>query len=183
MPGPGGLLALDLSGRTGVAYGHGPIPDWYRLWRFPQPTRGGRFNAFRSEFVDTIDQWQPSRVAMEAPLHPRAQRDEHSARQQFGLAAYVEGECDEAGIPCMERNADEVRRRIIGRTRSRRAPPGSARADLFGRAVEQSIKDMVVEHVRRLGLPIADDNIADAICLYLAVMSEERHTRIQRMAA
>ena len=183
MAGPGGLLALDLSGKTGVAYGHGPMPEWYQLWRFPQPTRGGRFNAFRSRFCDTLDQWQPCRVVMEAPLHPQAQTGMPSARQQYGLAAYVEGECDEAGVPCIERDADEVRRRIIGRTRARRTPSGTARADLFGLPVVQSIKDMVVAHVRSLGLPVADDNIADAICLYLAVMAEARHTRLTRLAA
>jgi hypothetical protein len=176
MPGPGGLLTLDLSGHVGWSYGIGPVPEIYGCWHLRQPTRGGRFDAFRTQLEDTFDQWAPGEVLMEAPLPPPAQTSAGSARQQYGLAAYVEGECAQAGIPVLERSADAVRRMLIGRSRSRRGEGGP---DLFGRPVKQSIKDMVIAYVRSLGLPVADDNVADAIALYLALMAERRHERIR----
>jgi hypothetical protein len=181
MPGPGGILTLDLSGHVGWSYGTGgPVPDIYGLWHLRQPTRGGRFHAFRTALGDAIDQWQPAEVLMEAPLPPPAQTSAGSARQQYGLAAYVEGECAEHGIPVLERSADDVRRLLIGRSRSRR---GNAGPDLFGHRVQQKIKDMVIAHVRSLGLPVHDDNVADAIALYLALMAERRHARIRTATA
>jgi hypothetical protein len=177
VPGPGGLLTLDLSGHVGWSYGSGgPVPDIYGCWHLRQPTRGGRFDAFRTALWDAIDQWAPAEILMEAPLPPPAQTSAGSARQQYGLAAYVEGECGQAGIPVLERSADEVRRLLIGRSRSRR---GNGGPDLFGRPVQQTIKAMVIAHVRSLGLPVADDNVADAIALYLALMAERRHARIR----
>jgi hypothetical protein len=177
VPGPGGTLTLDLSSHVGWAYGTGgPIPDSYGLWQLPQPTRGGRFNAFRSRLEDFIDQWAPSEILMEAPLPLPAQNNAGSARQQYGLAAYVEGECAQARIPVLERNVDDVRRLLIGRSRSRR---GTGGPDLFGRPIQQGIKDMVIAYVRSLGLPVHDDNVADAIALYLALIAERRHARIR----
>lgn len=183
MPGPGGLLTLDLSSRVGWSYGTGPIPDLYGCWSLVQSTRGGRFDAFRTALEDAIDQWAPAEILMEAPLPPMAQTSAGSARQQYGLAAYVEGECAQAGITVLERSADDVRRLLIGRSRSRRAPGGSSPADLFGRPVQQSIKALVIEYVRSLGLPVSDDNTADAIALYLALQAERRHARIRTAKA
>jgi hypothetical protein len=177
VPGPGGLLTLDLSGHVGWSYGNGgPVPDIYGVWHLRQPTRAGRFDAFRTALEDALDQWQPAEVLMEAPLPPMAQTSANSARQQYGLAAYVEGECAGAGIPVLERSADAVRRLLIGRSRSRR---GNGGPDLFGRPVQLSIKQMVIDHVRGLGLPVSDDNVADAIALYLALQAERRHDRIR----
>jgi hypothetical protein len=175
MSGPGGTLCLDLSGNVGWAYGSGPVPERFGLWTL-RGNRGLRLYAFRTALWDHLDEWRPARVCMESPLALPAQTSAAAARQQYGLAAYVEGECAEAGVPVIERTADEVRRRIIGRTRSIRAPTGTA-VDLFGRGPVVGIKDIVVEHVRSLGLPVADDNIADAIVLYLGLMAEQRHAR------
>lgn len=155
------------------------MPDLYGLWTLRQRDLGGRFFAFRTALWDFIDQWAPAEILTEAPLPPPAQTSAGSARQQYGLAAYVEGEAAEAGIRVLERTADDVRRLLIGRSRSRKGTEGP---DLFGRQGKQTIKQMVCSYVRSLGLPIEDDNTADAVALYLALMAERRHDRIRRAA-
>ena len=41
----------------------------------------------------------------------------------------------------------------------------------------------LIDYVRSLGLPVSDDNVADAIALYLALMAERRHARIRTAKA
>lgn len=143
---PGGVLALDLSTRTGWAYGHvGERPD-HGVWVLPKTTDlGARCSALAASLEDAIKVMAPDRVCLEAPLPPQAQTAMASARLQFGLAAVAEMVCHEQGVLCDEARAFEVRKLVFGK----------ARVD----------KSVVISWCHQQGWQPADDNAADALAL------------------
>lgn len=115
---PGGVLALDLSLRTGWAYGHDHAAPVHGVWVLGKTADlGAVFSGLAGELQDAIAVLAPSVVLMEAPLPPQAQTAAISARLQFGLAAVTEMICHEAGVPCEEERAQTVRKLVLGHSR------------------------------------------------------------------
>ena len=150
MPTPGGVLSLDLSSNCGWAYGppDRPLPEAYGLWLLPQKYLGDRLNAFRSVFVDAVLEYQPSMVFKEAPLAHYTDDPLWVIRQQYGLDAYVEGECAELGIRCCENEPQTIRQEVLG----------------CGQFPKGTVKAVVIRWARQRGIDTQNDNVADACC-------------------
>jgi Holliday junction resolvasome RuvABC endonuclease subunit len=144
----GGVLSLDLSRNCGWVYGTTDLklPSHWGCWLLPQLTLGERLNAFRSVLVAALDDFAPSLVFMEAPLAHFTTDPLHVVRQQYGLAAYVEGECCDRGIRCAEQEHGTIRLEVLGR----------------GQFPKGTVKDVVIRWAKQRGIETDNDNIADA---------------------
>jgi hypothetical protein len=146
----GGVLSLDLSRNTGWAYGTADrkLPGAWGCWALPQRTLGERLNAFRSVFVECLLEYGPTLVFKEAPLAHFTDDPLHVVRQQYGLDAYVEGECAELGIRCAEQEASTIREEVLGR----------------GQFPKGTVKAVVIRWAQQQGINTRNDNVADACC-------------------
>lgn len=147
----GGILCLDLASIVGWAYGHKGDQPSYGTWVLRGKQLGQRFVGFENELIRSIETYRPRLIVMEAPLPPVRQASMFVARQQFGLAAYVEGEAYRAGITVREMPFDMVRKAVLGRGRF----GGTERA-----------KAAVMAWCRNEGWNPHDDNAGDALCLW-----------------
>lgn len=149
----GGIFALDLSGIVGWAYGHAgqnASPE-FGTWRLPEgPRLGPKYVGYENELIAALEKFKPKLVVMEAPLPSMRQGSTNVARQQFGLAAYTEGECCRARIQLREQAASTVRKAVMGQGRF---PTGTA-------------KEHVIAWCREQGWMVQDDNAADACVLW-----------------
>lgn len=146
----GGVLSLDLSSKVGWAYGTPDLklPAAWGLWLLPQKYLGDQLNAFRSIFVGALEEYQPSLVFKEAPLAHFTADPLRVIRQQYGLDAYVEGECAELGIRCAENEPSTIRQEVLG----------------CGWFAKGTVKAVVVRWAQQRGIDTNNDNIADACC-------------------
>ena len=152
------VLALDLSTRTGWAFGSAGSGPVHGVWLLGKMSEGGRvFSCLMASLQDAIAVHQPDLVIMEAPLPPQAQTAANTARLQFGLAAHVETVCFEHGVRLEEERAGDVRRAVLG----------TFRAD----------KSTIIEWCQRQGWTPAEDNDADALVLlrYRLDVEARRH--------
>jgi Holliday junction resolvasome RuvABC endonuclease subunit len=147
----GGVLTLDLASIVGWAYGHKGERPSSGTWILRGHQLGPRFVGFENELIRAIETYRPRLIVMEAPLPPTRQASTFVARQQFGLAAYVEGEGCRAGIDVREMPFDTVRKAVLGRGR-------------FG-GTDQA-KAAVLAWCRAQGWNPSDHNAADAIVLW-----------------
>src|SRR5215471_7966 len=113
---PGGVLALDLSLRTGWCYGtlddRKPVSG---VWILPSMHNlGACFVALENELEDAIIRTQAQLVVMEAPLPDVRQT---SALLQLGLAHHVESTCYRQAVQVRQQNVNSVRERVLGRGR------------------------------------------------------------------
>ncbi len=161
---PGGILSLDLSGVVGWAYG--TVDDADPLtgaWVLPGGAAriGQRYAAYENELIDAIARHRPSLVVMEAPmrLHAQMGRNEAAARQQFGLAAYTEGECYRARVELAEADVDHVRKVVLGRSRW----PNRSQ-----------VKPAIVAWCQSMGWSVPDHNAADACLLWTFACQQQR---------
>lgn len=150
MPARGGVLSLDLSRNCGFAYGTADrkLPAAWGCWVLPQRTLGERLNAFRSVFVDAVLEFGPTLVFKEAPLAHFTDDPLHVVRQQYGLDAYVEGECAELRIQCAEQEPGTIRQEVLG----------------CGQFAKGTVKAVVIRWAQQRGINTDNDNIADACC-------------------
>ena len=110
-----------------------------------------RYMRLSNAVWEALDQWRPSRLIVEAPLHIAAMHHDGAARQQLGLRAIVLCESSRAETPIPEEySADLVRQEMLGRSHF---PKGT-------------VKRHVIQWARDNGFRPADDNEADAICLW-----------------
>jgi crossover junction endodeoxyribonuclease RuvC len=156
----GGILALDLSTRTGWAYGlPGAVPVT-GVWMLPSYAidPGRCLAALGNEFADAIWLHQPTQVWVEAPLSLSGQTHANTAMQQFQLDGVVLETCYRWERPVRRAHAGTVRKAVLGR----------------GNNVS---KDDVVAWAVARGIAVADHNAADAAmlwahaCLHLAERS------------
>jgi Holliday junction resolvasome RuvABC endonuclease subunit len=152
----GGLLALDLGSTIGWAYG--PL-DW------PQPLSGyittpvlggqaPRFQVLDSELCDMIEKWQPTKLAVESPLHVMAHDSTAAAALLYGMRAIVLLRAYGYEIPLSSISADLVRQDLMGFCRI----PGGKRG---------AIKDAVLAWCRhRKHWQISNHNAADAALIW-----------------
>jgi Holliday junction resolvasome RuvABC endonuclease subunit len=148
VPARGGVLSLDLSRYTGVAYGTSDLklPALWQCWVLPQRTLGERLNAFRSEFTSFCVEHMPSLVFKEEPLAYFAGDPLHVIREQYGLHAIVESECVDLGIRVAEQSPSTIREEVLG----------------CGWFPKGKVKAVVVRWAQQHGIDTDNDNIADA---------------------
>lgn len=144
-PGPGGVLALDLSRTTGWAYGgindREPISG---VWHLPGLDNLGRaFCALVSELEAACSAYQPGWVIAERPLFEKRQT---SASLLQGLSYHAESTCFRLRIPFADESSTTIRARVMGRGRF---PTGTA-------------KDHVIAWCARQGWTGLGDDEADA---------------------
>jgi hypothetical protein len=112
MSGPGGILALDLSTRTGWCYGR--LDDTHPssgVWILPPMSQlAACFVALENELDDAIALHQPRLVLAEAPL----EKAQHTARLLMGLADHVLSCCYRHNIPSREQSVNTMRKEILG---------------------------------------------------------------------
>ena len=149
----GGLLCFDLSGTVGFAYGHvGDLMPTFGSWHLSDSSLlGARYTSFENELIAAIERFRPRVIIMEAPLPSSAQGTTNVARQQFGLAAYVEGEAFRARIQVREVPASTVRKEVLGK----------------GRFASGTAKAAVMAFCKGKGWNVSDDHQADALILWL----------------
>ena len=148
-PHQGGLLTLDLSTKTGFAYGHiGDPKPTGGVWLLGTSSNGlpRPWTALLDRLGDTLRMFEPSLVVFEAPLPAMRQKQEKIARLLIGLAVLVETTCWRWDIECLEQDA------------------GTARRDILGKARPE--KKEIVSWCQGKGWDVADDNHADALLLW-----------------
>jgi len=163
---PGGILALDLSSRTGWAYGqiNARSPEGFGTWFLPTiGGEGARYCAFENELAAMIETAQPDRMIMEAPLTFQALLGVSNMKtmaQQLTLRGIGYSEAYRASIPCSEVSAEIVRAAILGK----------------GRFPKGTVKDVVVAHCWAQGWKVPDDNSADAVLTWAWLAGQLRGT-------
>ena len=168
MPGPGGILALDLARITGWCYGlPWDDPPAFGTWHMPlQGGEGAKFAAFENELIEAVEAFQPARILAESPLPLAAMNNRASAWQQLGMRAFVRSTAYRHSIPTGEISADMVRMELLGLSRVPGNPDG--------------IKQHVVLWCRRKGWRVPDHNAGDACLLWEWAASRARGTnRVQ----
>lgn len=144
----GGVLALDLSARTGWAYGHDhEAPAAHGVWKLGDTSSlGARASLLAGGLQDAIMLLQPRLVILEAPLPLPAQNHMTSARSQLGLAVVAEMVCHEQAVPAEEASAQDARKLVLGKSRG-------------------WDKDAILAWCKREGWAPVDHNDADAMVL------------------
>lgn len=148
---PGGLLTLDLSTRTGWAYGTpkaAALPA-YGTWLLGSSSSnlGRPWAALGDALGAFLAVNKPSRVIFEAPLPAMRQKQERIARLLIGMAVITELICFRRDVRCQEQSAMKPRQTLMGTARPK--------------------KDEIVAWCRNQGSTVVDDNAADAIVLWL----------------
>jgi hypothetical protein len=150
---PGGVLALDLSGMVGWAYGQ--IEDRtpaFGCWRLPhEGGEGGRYAAFEDELIAAMETLQPGRLVLEAPMPLGALCGVSTLKvvaQQLTLRGIAYAEAWRASAPISEISADAVRFAMLGQSR-------------FAKG---TVKREVLAYCKRQGWKVPDHNAGDA-CL------------------
>lgn len=153
MSGAGGVLALDLSGFAGWAYGcKGDAAPRCGVWVLPKFVldAGRHFAAFENELADAIAEFQPAVVSMEAPLPANFQTHALSAEQQIGLAALAATTCYRWERPLYRRAVQTVRSAVLNN----------------GRLRKDEAKQVVTAWCRARGWAVPDHNAADACVVW-----------------
>jgi crossover junction endodeoxyribonuclease RuvC len=153
------ILALDLSSKTGWAFGEIGGQPVHGVIKLPKTGNDiGKFaQAFEVELTGLIGAHHPDRVCFESPIMP-ATTTLIACRKLYGLAYHTELICRERSIPCSE------------------TPMQTARATLGVKQLPRSVKDKAVRRkhmkseVMRLcrgqGWEPANDDEADALCVW-----------------
>ena len=149
---PGGIFALDLSGTVGWCFGHpGDLVPLFGTWHLSESRLlGPRYVSYENELIAALRLFKPKLVVMEAPLPSKSQGSTNVARQQFGLAAYTEGECWRNQTRLTEQAASSVRKGVLGR----------------GTFSVGTAKSHVIAYCKAQGWAVPDDNAADACLLW-----------------
>jgi Holliday junction resolvasome RuvABC endonuclease subunit len=154
-PAPGGVLAFDLGGTVGWAYGHirtnQPYYGSFKV-RLPRELEGERYVRLSNALCGLLKLLKPSKVIIEAPLPHAALNNQAAANQQYGMRAIGMCEVARVGLNAEHYSADLVRYEVLGRARF---PKGQA-------------KKYVLQWARQSGFRLLDDqhDIADALALW-----------------
>jgi hypothetical protein len=151
----GGVLSLDLSGHVGVCYA--PLnlprdePPAFATWHLPYVGgEGGRYAAFEDELGRTLDELEPSKLLLEAPLPLPAQTHMRTCQQQLTLRGIAYMEAWRASVAVFEVDALTVRGAVLGQAR-------------FSKGIA---KREVVQWCRRRGWKVPTHDAADAALLW-----------------
>lgn len=162
MPDVGGILALDLSLRTGIAYGclRDTSPH-ISLWRINGgiARMGEAWVDMQNRLEDFVAVTRPSMVVYAVPFA----KQQTSARLGLGFSSHVESSCYRLDLPCYEVQEPTARKHILGRgsfterDANRQIIKGSGR---------KGAKEASMEWCRNKGWEIRDDNEADACVMW-----------------
>lgn len=157
MNSPSGILALDLAGRTGWAFGHlSDARPRCGVWVLPPPSDLGRtYACFENELLDALTIHNPALVVLEAALPAGGQGNALVAQQQIGLAAHAHSACYRREIKIVQYAASTMRKEVIG---TGRFPAGEA-------------KKRIGSWLSERGFTFPDHNSADAIVCWLYAKS------------
>lgn len=123
----------------------------FGTWHLPATKLlGPRFVAFENELIAAFGRFRPRLCVMEAPLHAYRQGSTNVARQQLGLAAYVDGEGHRARVQVREEQANTARKAVLG----------CGRFDS-----SEAAKAAAIAWCRAQGWMAGDDHQADALVL------------------
>lgn len=149
-----GVLALDLSGTIGLAYGPTELDRPMVTAQFALPAIGGRgAKAVAAEnLLDAIFvAYTPSKLVLATPLPLPALNNYGSAYQQFGLAWAAHAAAYRGDCPVSSQDEQTVRTEMLGRARYQK---GGA-------------KDAVLAYCRRMRVRVAGHHAGDAAVLWL----------------
>jgi Holliday junction resolvasome RuvABC endonuclease subunit len=159
---PGGILSLDLSSRTGWAYGGEDDPyPLCGVWIMEGDT-ARILVGFENELEDALVFFKPRLIMAEAPLPPTALSNVNVWRQQLGLAAMAEAAAFRHDIRFAENAASTIRTEVLG---TARFPKGQ-------------VKPAVLAYCDRRGWKVPDHNAADACIVW-----EYAHRHLYRARA
>jgi hypothetical protein len=147
------ILALDQATRTGFCFGApGDNPSWgIKDFGGRGRTNGEIVSGFRQWLWGVCRAINPTLVVFEAPYVPRM-ASAVVLRRLLALAGTIEAVTYELKLQCREASAMEISRFFLGRYRP------------LGRAGK---KAATIETCAQYGFEVDDDNIADAISLWL----------------
>lgn len=151
MPGPGGVLSLDLSLTTGAAYGRLGERPWWTHWSLGKMARPGVVYArLEDEIDDAIRLHRPAHIVYEAPFAPQQQSKADVGKLLLGLCAIVELIACRHSIECSYQEVRQARSKVLGRN-----PTGGA----------DKVKPVIMEWARGRGWRTYQDDEADALLL------------------
>ncbi|HWG06019.1 MAG TPA: hypothetical protein VG271_13480 [Beijerinckiaceae bacterium] len=149
------IAAFDLASNIGFAIGEPgrtPVASSYRL-----PKTGDDVGRFLDHFSDwlifILNEHQPTDVYFESPFARFG-----STRKLTGLACMTELICFRRKLPCSEAAGSEVTKYFVGQARFKHDNPAVRR---------QMKKEAAVKKCRALGIPVKNDDEADAIALFV----------------
>jgi Holliday junction resolvasome RuvABC endonuclease subunit len=148
----GGILALDLAGVVGVAYGllTERNPAW-GCWHLPRiGGEGARYAAFENELSLTLTKLAPTAIVLESTLPLGAMNNYQAAAQAFTLRGFSRSEAWRHSIAISEIDSITVRTAVLGTGRFRRG----------------EVKAEVLAWCRRRGWLIDDHNAGDALLVW-----------------
>ncbi len=149
-----GSLALDLSTRTGWAFGRPGATPIHGVWKLGNMSDLGRLcSCLANSLEDAIAVHQPRRVVFEGPVV----KQQTTARMLMYLCGVVELISYEHSVRCYEQDVGTVRKAVLGRGRFTRV-----RED--GKCVSDN-KAQAIAWCRAQGWTPEDDNAADALVL------------------
>lgn len=154
------VLALDLSGITGWAFGStdgGPVRFGEKRLPKTDDDIGWYLATFRDWLTQLITELQPDEIVFEAPILPEGQ-GLISRRKLFSLAGLTELICRDLKVPVVEELIDAIREHFIGIARAPKDVKGSS-------ARRKWLKRKTVEKAIASGFKVQSDNEADAIAL------------------
>jgi hypothetical protein len=164
---PGGVLALDLSQKTGFAYGaiDDPAPRFGR-WILPnQGGEGGRYSALERAAGDAMQAWAPGHIVIEAPLSFQALlgvSTQKVMQQQYTLRGIIYMLAHQLALPIpTEIDSYSVRMDVLGR----------------GKFPPKQVKAAVVSYCHRRGWNVFDDNEGDACVTWVWLVDRLRYRR------
>lgn len=147
---PGGVLALDLSLRVGVAYGYPGDRPHAEAWKLGggMHSLGEVSAALDQTLCDAIDIFQPARLVVEAPLVGKWQT---SAELMLGLWWRVQETAWHHELRVEKVAANTARLGVLGR-------------GYLGKSAEA--KSVVMDWCRTVGWSVNGDDEADAMLLW-----------------
>ena len=160
MPRGAAIFSLDLSSRTGWAFGH--IEDdrpRSGVWVLPGPSDLGRtFASFENMLLDAIDVHRPDVVVLEAAISggQGGGTSQNVTEQQIGLLAHARSTCYRHDVRLVTKAASSMRKEVIG---VGRFPTGTA-------------KKSIMAWLSARGFQFSGDDAADAIIAWLWAKKE-----------
>jgi len=147
------VLALDLSSKTGWAYGDTATANLpaFGEWRMPTGGLPGRFHGLRNCLIEFLEKHPVGTVVIEAPLPLAAMNNVAAAHQQLGMRAIVMAEALGVAATISEIDCWTVRSEVMGLRRCSR----------------DIAKKEAVRFCLRRGIKVPGDDAADAVLIWL----------------
>lgn len=151
------VMAFDIAGRTGIAYGRaGETPRATAVDLGKGRGDAAQFARMIRATNELLTKYRPDIVVYEGPVGgPR------TSHFLVGLAACFVGEAARLGHKPIDLNLGSVRKHFLGKHITTRSMPGASKG-----AVRQEIKRAVIARCHALGWPVRDDDEADACALW-----------------